>query len=66
MNPPLPTPSQDLKTYVAAAAALQSLELDEDRLDAVARQFAVLAGMAELVLRAPVPAESEPAPVYRP
>jgi ABC-type phosphonate transport system ATPase subunit len=65
MNDPL-TPTQDLKAYVAAAAALQSLELDGNRLDAVTRQFALLAGMAQRLRQVPLRLDRAPAPVYRP
>lgn len=58
--------TDDLKSYIVAAAGLQTIALDADPLEAVTRQFALLAEMAERMHRAPLPPDCEPAPVYRP
>lgn len=55
-----------LDTYLEAALALHGLELDEDRKREVAKQLALLQSMANVVMAAPLPADIEPANVFRP
>ncbi len=51
--------------YVTAAAPLIGLKLSQDRLKEVAEAFALVIRMAKPALDAVVPADAEPAPVFR-
>ena len=51
--------------YVRAALILQRLEIDDTRRAAVTQQFNLLAAMAETFMVEPLPADAEPAPIYR-
>ena len=51
--------------YVRAALILQRLEIDDTRRAAVTQQFNLLATMAESFMAEPLPADAEPAPIYR-
>ena len=52
--------------YVRAALALHGYQLSEAHVDEIARQFARIAAVAEPMLDAELPVDSEPAPIFRP
>lgn len=51
--------------YVRTALLLQRLEIDDARLTTVTQQFNLLAAMAETFMAESLPADAEPAPIYR-
>jgi len=56
----------DVAAYVAAAAELHGLALNDARRAEVERQFQLLTAMARQFLDIPLPAEVEPAATFRP
>ncbi len=52
--------------YVDAMAALHRLPLDDERRAAVIQQLAGIETLARSFVDFPLPAETEPAPVFRP
>jgi len=60
------TPSDTiLAEYVRVALDLQVFTLSDAQRDAVTRQFMLLAAMAALFVTEPLPADAEPAPIFR-
>lgn len=55
----------ELSEYVQQALALQGLEVDSQRLNAITQQFTLLANMASSFLAEPLPPELESAAVYQ-
>ncbi len=54
----------DPLAYVTAAAPAVGLQLPPERLKAVAEAFALVARLGAPALAFPVPAETQPAPVF--
>jgi hypothetical protein len=57
--------SHPTNAYVSTALELHGLQVDPARQAAVEQQFQVLAAMAQLFLREPLPPETEPATIFR-
>lgn len=56
----------DWLAYAAQVSAAQGMQLDEGQLQRAAAQLEMIAGIAAPLLALQLPAEVEPAPVYRP
>lgn len=59
------TSADECTEYVRQALILHGLALTDAQRVAVTQQFTLLAGMADLLKTEPLPAGSEPAPVFR-
>lgn len=57
---------QDIEQYVRSAAQLAALPLDDAQVQRVAVHLARTKLLADSLLMVPLPAETEPAEVYRP
>ncbi len=55
----------DARAYTQSAAPLLGLDLSAEQLTKVAAAFELVMKIAAPALQAPVPAEAEPAPVFR-
>lgn len=56
----------DDETYVREMSALLGIALDDDRIAAVARQFAISRGLAAEIMDLPLTPADEPAPRFEP